>query len=128
MSERSSTTRSARAPRPARHGRREGWRRVRRGVAAAAAFAVASTGLVVAAASPAAADTVYEITARWADGTPTAEVASGDVVSSEWRVNVNDDAPAPSNEPVDNVTFTTTVTNGRVDSELTTSPPSRTCA
>lgn len=84
--------------------------------------ALASTVAVVAlgagalvAAPPAFAAPVYEITARWADATP-AVVSSGDVVSAEWRVNVNDDAAAPSNEPVDNVTFTTTVTNGRIAS------------
>ncbi|WP_309104433.1 hypothetical protein [Microbacterium sp.] len=58
---------------------------------------------------------MYEIDAAWADGTP-AVVASGYVVSSEWRVNVNDDAAAPSNDPVNNVTFTATVTNGRIAS------------
>ncbi|MBN0038557.1 DUF11 domain-containing protein [Cellulosimicrobium cellulans] len=60
--------------------------------------------------------TEYQITARWADGTPTTEVASGDVINAEWRINVNDDQAAPSNDPVDNVTFTTTVTNGRIAS------------
>ncbi|WP_314146265.1 hypothetical protein [uncultured Leifsonia sp.] len=54
---------------------------------------------------------MYEITAKWADGTPTT-VASGDVLTAEWRVNVNDDAAAPSNAPVDNVNFTLTIDNG----------------
>ncbi|GAA1993105.1 hypothetical protein GCM10009718_33460 [Isoptericola halotolerans] len=62
-------------------------------------------------AAPVAADPVYEITARWADDTPDT-VASGDVVNAEWRVNVNDDAPAPSNDPVDDVNFTLTLDNG----------------
>ncbi|UFU07359.1 DUF11 domain-containing protein [Ruania halotolerans] len=70
---------------------------------------VAMTTLVVA--SPAMAAPVYEITARWAQDTPDT-VASGDVVTAEWRVNVNDDAAAPSNEPVDNVNFTLTLENG----------------
>jgi fimbrial isopeptide formation D2 family protein len=64
-------------------------------------------------ASPAAAAPVYEITADWAAGTPT-QVATGDVINSEWRVNVNDDAPAPSNEPVPDVTFTVTATHGTI--------------
>ncbi|WP_162893238.1 DUF7507 domain-containing protein [Microbacterium halotolerans] len=62
-------------------------------------------------ATPAMAAPVYEITARWADDTPTT-LASGDVVTAEWRVNVNDDAEAPSNEPVDDVNFTLTLENG----------------
>jgi uncharacterized repeat protein (TIGR01451 family) len=60
---------------------------------------------------PAFAAPVNEITARWADNTPT-QVASGDVVTGEWRVNVNDDATAPANAPVDNVTLSITLTNG----------------
>ncbi|WP_307815982.1 DUF7507 domain-containing protein [Myceligenerans indicum] len=57
------------------------------------------------------ADAVYEITGEWETGTPTV-ATSGDVVTGVWRVNVNDDAPAPSNEPVDNVTFSVTLENG----------------
>jgi uncharacterized repeat protein (TIGR01451 family)/LPXTG-motif cell wall-anchored protein len=68
----------------------------------------ASLGLGVSSASAA---PVYEITARWAPNTP-GTVASGDVVNAEWRVNVNDDAEAPSNDPVDNVNFTLTIDNG----------------
>ncbi|WP_166408770.1 DUF11 domain-containing protein [Labedella phragmitis] len=62
-------------------------------------------------ASPASAATVYEITGGWAENTPT-EVAKGDVINAEWRVNVNDDAEAPANEPVENVTFTVTLEHG----------------
>ncbi|MBN0039100.1 DUF11 domain-containing protein [Cellulosimicrobium cellulans] len=54
---------------------------------------------------------MYEIEGRWADGTPTT-VRTGDVVNAEWRVNVNDDQAAPSNDPVDNVNFTLTIDNG----------------
>ncbi|MFH8983819.1 DUF7927 domain-containing protein [Streptomyces varsoviensis] len=57
---------------------------------------------------------VHEIAGRWVDGTP-AKVASGSVVTAEWRVNVNDDQPAPSNDMVDNVTFGVTLTNGVFD-------------
>ncbi|WP_309128921.1 hypothetical protein [Microbacterium sp.] len=55
--------------------------------------------------------TVYEIRGAWEEGTP-GTVGRGDVVNAIWRVNVNDDAPAPGNEPVDNVTFTATTQNG----------------
>lgn len=55
---------------------------------------------------------VYQIEASWAPGTPTT-VKSGDVVTGVWRVNVNDDAAAPSNGPVDNVTVTITAQKGR---------------
>lgn len=55
---------------------------------------------------------VYQIEASWAPGTPTT-VKSGDVVTGVWRINVNDDAPAPSNDPVDNVTVTITAQSGR---------------
>ena len=71
----------------------------------------AGTGIAASTALPAAAAPVYEITARWADDVP-ATAKSGDVVNAEWRVNVNDDAAAPSNEPVDNVNFTLTIENG----------------
>ncbi|WP_052665041.1 DUF7507 domain-containing protein [Nitriliruptor alkaliphilus] len=62
-------------------------------------------------ASHAQANPVYEITARWADGELT-QARSGESVVSEWRISVNDDAAAPSNDPVDDVTFTVTATNG----------------
>ncbi|MFE6867956.1 hypothetical protein ACFVFS_15495 [Kitasatospora sp. NPDC057692] len=54
---------------------------------------------------------VHQITGRWVEGTPSV-LSSGDVVTAEWRVNVNDDAAAPSNEPVDNVTFQVTLQHG----------------
>lgn len=94
-------------------GRRTG--RTRRGVTrligGAVAVVTACTGLVVTAAPPAYAETVYEITGEWEADTP-AVVTSGDVVTGVWRVNVNDDAAAPSNDPVDNVTFSVTLENG----------------
>jgi hypothetical protein len=43
-------------------------------------------------------------------------VKSGDVVTGVWRVNMNDDAPAPANDPVDNVTVTITAQNGHFGS------------
>ena len=62
-------------------------------------------------ASPASAATVYELTGEWEANTPD-PVASGDVVVIKWRGNVNDDQPAPSNDPVPNVTITVTVDHG----------------
>jgi uncharacterized repeat protein (TIGR01451 family)/LPXTG-motif cell wall-anchored protein len=62
-------------------------------------------------ASPATAAPVYEITGEWAPSTPTT-VKSGDVVTGVWRVNVNDDAAAPGNAPVDNVTVTIVAQSG----------------
>ncbi|MFB4349802.1 beta strand repeat-containing protein [Microbacterium sp. CR_7] len=61
-------------------------------------------------ATPAMAAPVYQIEGQWVDA-PTS-VAAGDTVVSEWRVNVNDDAAAPSNAPVDNVTATLIATAG----------------
>ncbi len=65
-------------------------------------------------AAPANAATVYEITGEWDAGTPAppATVARGEIVNAVWRVNVNDDRPAPSNDPVDNVTFSVTLEHG----------------
>ncbi|MDF2509180.1 MAG: hypothetical protein K0Q52_3039, partial [Microbacterium sp.] len=85
--------------------------RVRRFVAGTVAATFAMTGLTAAMAVPASAATVYEITAQWAEGSATT-VKSGDVLTAEWRVNVNDDAAAPANDPVDNVNFTLTIENG----------------
>ncbi|WP_129789515.1 DUF7507 domain-containing protein [Promicromonospora panici] len=84
---------------------------MKRVVAGALAVATATTGLIVSVAAPAAAATVYEIEGEWAANTPTT-VGRGDVVNAVWRVNVNDDQPAPSNDPVDNVTFTVTLDRG----------------
>ena len=76
---------------------------------------VAMTGLLTGVAAnvvPAfAATPVTQLDARWADGTPD-ELASGDVATVEWRINVNDAEEPPENEPVDNVSFTATVMNG----------------
>jgi uncharacterized repeat protein (TIGR01451 family) len=73
---------------------------------------VAAASLVFA--TPASAATIYEFKGGWATGTPT-EVAKGDVVTAEWRVGVNDDAAAPANEPVENVTFSVTLDHGLFD-------------
>ncbi|WP_181158409.1 SpaA isopeptide-forming pilin-related protein [Leucobacter massiliensis] len=48
---------------------------------------------------------MYEIEGNWGEDTPN-EVKTGDVVSTTWRYNINDDSAAPTNDPVDNVTLT----------------------
>lgn len=85
-------------------------RRFRALTSAATAVLLAASAVLTA--TPASAATVYEIEADWSDGTP-AQVTTGDVVNAEWRINVNDDAAAPSNDPVDDVDFTVTTTSGR---------------
>lgn len=62
------------------------------------------------AAIPAHAADVSEIVTRWAEGTPPSSQPAA-VVSAEVRINVNDDRPAPSNDPVENFTATFTVAN-----------------
>ena len=84
-------------------------RRLRALLSSATTLLLAASTVLVAA--PASAATVYEIEATWAAGTP-AQVSTGDVVNAEWRVNLNDDSAAPANEPVDDVDFTVTITNG----------------
>ncbi|MBW9094856.1 DUF11 domain-containing protein [Microbacterium jejuense] len=79
---------------------------------AAVMTAVTAVVLSVVPAVGAQAATVYEIDAAWADGTPST-VRNGDVVTGVWHVNLNDDAPAPDNDPVDDVTVTITAENGR---------------
>lgn len=76
-----------------------------------AATLVAALASSLLTAVPASAAPVYDIAAAWAPGTP-ATVESGDVVTGIWRVNVNDDGAAPSNDPVEDVTFTVTLQNG----------------
>ncbi|PRI11039.1 hypothetical protein B4915_09235 [Leucobacter massiliensis] len=73
----------------------------------AASLAVVVLGGLAAAQLPASAQaaTVYEIEGAWGENTP-GTVKTGDVVSTTWRYNINDDGPAPTNDPVDNVTLT----------------------
>lgn len=85
-----------------------------RGLAAGVVTVISALTLALLPAVAANAAPVYELTASWEAGTPTT-VTSGDVVTGIWRLNVNDDAAAPSSAPVDNVTFTATVANGRFD-------------
>ncbi|WP_435768435.1 DUF7507 domain-containing protein [Nocardioides sp. SYSU DS0651] len=70
------------------------------------ALLVAVTGLA-AFAAPATAAPVYKIEGEWENAPAT--ISRGNPVVAEWRINVNDNAPAPSNDPVDNVTATFTV-------------------
>jgi uncharacterized repeat protein (TIGR01451 family) len=68
---------------------------------------LASSVVVVGGAGAAMAAPVYEIEGQWVD--PPATIARGNPVVAEWRINVNDDQAAPSNDPVDNVTATFTL-------------------
>lgn len=69
-----------------------------------------AAGVLAVTAPAAVAAPEYEITGTWIN--PPDELASGDPVTGDWRVNVNDDQPAPSNDPVDNVTVEFSVGNG----------------
>lgn len=88
--------------------------RLRAATATACAVMIALSAMVSSAA-PAHAQTVYEITANWSAGTASS-VHDGEVVSSRWRINLNDDAAAPANETIDNVTVTLTPVHGRIAS------------
>jgi uncharacterized repeat protein (TIGR01451 family) len=88
-----------------------GAKRSGRSVVAVLAVLLTTVAGFVFAATPASAAPVYQIAGEWAPNTPTT-VKSGDVVTGVWRVNVNDDAAAPVNDPVDNVNFTVTLQNG----------------
>lgn len=78
-----------------------------------AMLAVAAVGAgTLAPAVTAQAATVYEIEGEWQAPVP-AEVSYGDSLISVWRFNINDDSPAPTNDPVDNVTLTFTVQNAK---------------
>src|SRR5699024_5656099 len=69
-------------------------------------FVLVFAGMVL----PASAQTVYELEGEWADGTADV-VQTTDPLAAVWRFNVNDDAEAPGNEPVDNVTFQVALQN-----------------
>ncbi|QOR69734.1 DUF11 domain-containing protein [Ruania alkalisoli] len=82
-----------------------------------AALALALVGTLIASmvvAAPAQAATVYELEGEWDDDTPDT-VQTGDSIAATWWANVNDDAAAPGNEPVDNVTITMTVVGAEFD-------------
>lgn len=72
-----------------------------------AAFVTAVLIGSLAIAAPAYAATVHELEGEWDDDTPDT-VNTGDTVQAVWWANLNDDAAAPGNEPVDNVTITVT--------------------
>ncbi|WP_285725815.1 isopeptide-forming domain-containing fimbrial protein [Psychromicrobium xiongbiense] len=57
-----------------------------------------------------AATPVYQLTGTWLN--PPAQTQRGDLLASEWHLNVNDSVNPPSNAPVDNVTFSATVASG----------------
>ncbi|WP_210649050.1 DUF11 domain-containing protein [Nocardioides sp. SYSU D00065] len=79
---------------------------------------VVALGTLAAGASPASAAPTYEFVAEWEAGTPgqpgvaDPDAAKGDVVTGLFRISVNSDLEAPTNEPVDNVFATVTLANG----------------
>ncbi|WP_162893173.1 DUF7507 domain-containing protein [Microbacterium halotolerans] len=75
-------------------------------IAIAAAIVTVLVGSL-ATALPAQAATVYELEGEWGAETPDT-VQTGDSIAATWWANVNDDAEAPGNEPVDNITITVT--------------------
>lgn len=93
---------------PTTHQRVSGW--ARRVGAGGLALALAG-GLGWVQAPTASAATVYQIEGNWEVGTP-ATVTSGTPLVSPWRINVNDDSAAPTNDPVDNVAVTFVAQNG----------------
>lgn len=75
---------------------------------AAAVIAVLGGGAAFAA-SPAQAETIaYELTGTWVDQ-PASVVSGLDVLGAVWKFDVNDDRPAPSNDPVANNVLTVDV-------------------
>src|SRR5690606_4957121 len=83
----------------------------RRGTVLTALLALLAT-LAVAAPAPAA--TVYEIVGEWTADTPQ-EVGTDGAVAARWWLNLNDDATAPGNAPVDDVVVTFAATNAVFD-------------
>lgn len=83
-------------------------------------FSAALVGLLALLASmfvavaPASADTVYELEGQWSSETPST-VQTGGAISAQWWFNINDDAPAPGNEPVDPNVLTVTVVGAVFD-------------
>lgn len=83
-----------------------------------AAVTLAVAGALVPSA-PALADTrAYEFAGRWVDE-PDVVVSGLDVLGAEWTFDINDDRPAPSNDPVANNVVTVTLDNATF-SELPT--------
>ncbi|WP_210649048.1 DUF11 domain-containing protein [Nocardioides sp. SYSU D00065] len=64
---------------------------------------------------------MYQLEAEWEANTPgqpgvaDPNVARGELVNAKFRVNVNSDLAAPTNDPVPNVTARVTVENGTFD-------------
>jgi hypothetical protein len=91
-----------------------GTRVARRLVVAGVAALAALTGTTqFMSAAPALADpVVYEISGHWKDQPDS--VRSGiDVLGAVWKFDVNDDGPAPSNDPVANNVLTVTARHGK---------------
>lgn len=81
-----------------------------RGMTGLMVAALGATSLTIAVGQAAQAAPVYEITGQWV--APASQLASGELVTAEWRFNLNDDAAAATNDPVENVTATFTASNG----------------
>ena len=78
----------------------------------AAVGLLASGSVAVTADSAAAVTKAYEFTGKWLDQPD--EVVSGlDVLGTEWKLDINDDRPAPSNDPVANNVLTIELENAQ---------------
>lgn len=83
----------------------------RRTVAGMLAALTVASATVFSAAPAVAATRAYEFIGYWID--PPESVVSGlDVVGTEWKFDINDDTPAPTNDPVTNNIVTITLENG----------------
>lgn len=96
-------------------------RPVGRALVSVLAATLATSGLATGLTAPAAAAPVYELEGEWEANTPgqpgvaDPSVARGEIVQAVFRANVNSDLPAPTNDPVPNVTARVTLQNGVFD-------------
>lgn len=80
--------------------------------ASLAALALAVAGIPLVADSAQAATKAYEFTGTWLDQ-PQSVQSGIDVLGTEWKFDVNDDAAAPSNDPVPNNVLEVTLKNAK---------------
>ncbi|MDO5670137.1 MAG: hypothetical protein Q4G50_09050 [Corynebacterium sp.] len=83
----------------------------RRAVASIVAALGVTAATVLPAAPALAATRAYEFIGYWIDP-PESAVSGLDVVGTEWKFDINDDTPAPTNNPVSNNIVTITLENG----------------
>lgn len=78
--------------------------------------AVVASLLTVGAAASAQAASVFELEGQWAQDTPLPPdtVRTDGVVNARWWLNVNDDQPAPGNEPTDEPIVATVTATGAI--------------